>query len=188
MKVRHTVDSYSLHKKTKRMFSCPSFYILEGGGNFRISRQCALSQSPLQCMCPAPQQWHPSDTCLVLSWLWTTGGYIINTMRFEYLVTSPAYHYLEPHMDLLERQGYWKRVERTVFDGFFQTVKQGITHVYQKIWVGADAAPPQHHELLGWNLWKATSLQQMVWLNWALELPKVNSVKGLGCQILRNTD
>ncbi|XP_037076426.1 methyltransferase-like protein 27 [Pollicipes pollicipes] len=61
------------------------------------------------------------------------GGYIVNSMRFEYLVTVKEYHELEPHMDRLERAGLWRQVDRYVTDGYFQHVKQGITHVYQKL-------------------------------------------------------
>ena len=54
-------------------------------------------------------------------------------MRFEYLVTVEEFHSLEPHMDRLEKLGLWRRVDRYVTDRFFQTVKQGITYIYQKV-------------------------------------------------------
>jgi len=60
------------------------------------------------------------------------GGYVINSMRFEYLVTVPEYHRLERHMDLLESKGLWKRVDRYVTDRYFFETKQGITFIYQK--------------------------------------------------------
>lgn len=61
------------------------------------------------------------------------GGYIINSMRFEYLVTVPDYHRLERHMDDLEEAGRWRRVDRYVTDRYFFETKQGITHIYQKL-------------------------------------------------------
>lgn len=61
------------------------------------------------------------------------GGYVINSMRFEYLVTVEEFHRLEPHMDRLEQLGLWRRVDRYVTDRFFQTVKQGITYIYKKL-------------------------------------------------------
>ena len=61
------------------------------------------------------------------------GGYIINSMRFEYLVTVPEYHRLERHMDHLEAAGRWRRVDRYVTDRYFFETKQGITYIYQKL-------------------------------------------------------
>ncbi|XP_037090210.1 uncharacterized protein LOC119110477 isoform X2 [Pollicipes pollicipes] len=61
------------------------------------------------------------------------GGYIINSMRFEYLVTVPEYHRLERHMDDLEEAGKWRRVDRRVTDRYFFDTKQGITYIYQKL-------------------------------------------------------
>ncbi|XP_043202257.1 methyltransferase-like protein 27 [Amphibalanus amphitrite] len=61
------------------------------------------------------------------------GGYVINSLRFEYLVTVAEFHQLEPHMDRLEQRGLWHRVDRYVTDRYFQGVKQGITYIYQKL-------------------------------------------------------
>ena len=62
-----------------------------------------------------------------------TGGYVINSMRFEYLVTVPEYHRLERHMDELQQAGRWRRVDRYVTDRYFFETKQGITYIYQKL-------------------------------------------------------
>ncbi|KAF0290767.1 hypothetical protein FJT64_011031 [Amphibalanus amphitrite] len=63
----------------------------------------------------------------------STRGYVINSLRFEYLVTVTEFHQLEPHMDRLEQRGLWRRVDRYVTDRYFQGVKQGITYIYQKL-------------------------------------------------------
>ncbi|XP_043213402.1 uncharacterized protein LOC122377436 [Amphibalanus amphitrite] len=60
------------------------------------------------------------------------GGYVINSMRYEYLVTVPEYHRLDRHMDDLEDAGKWRRVDRYVTDHYFFS-KQGITYIYQKL-------------------------------------------------------
>jgi len=61
------------------------------------------------------------------------GGYVVNTMRLEYLVTMPEYHGLERHMDDLESKGLWRRVDRYVTDRYFYFIKQGVTYIYQKL-------------------------------------------------------
>ncbi|KAF0304729.1 hypothetical protein FJT64_023524 [Amphibalanus amphitrite] len=61
------------------------------------------------------------------------GGYIINSMRLEFLFISKDHTGLLDYQKSLEERGLWRRVSHIIFDGYFETVKQGITFVYQKI-------------------------------------------------------
>ena len=54
-------------------------------------------------------------------------------MRLEYLVAADEYTGLLDYLSSLEKRGLWRRVSQTVRDGYFETVKQGITFVYQKL-------------------------------------------------------
>ncbi|XP_043231150.1 methyltransferase-like protein 27 [Amphibalanus amphitrite] len=61
------------------------------------------------------------------------GGYIINSMRLEFLFISKDYTGLLDYQKALEERGLWRRVSHIIVDRYFETVKQGITFVYQKI-------------------------------------------------------
>jgi len=62
-----------------------------------------------------------------------TGGYVINSMRLEYLVTVPEYREMQAHMQKLEDAGLWRNIARIVTDRFYETYKQGFTTVFQKL-------------------------------------------------------
>ncbi|XP_037075854.1 methyltransferase-like protein 27 [Pollicipes pollicipes] len=61
------------------------------------------------------------------------GGYVVNTMRLEFLVMSDEYQQLESFMKRQEELGRWRRVERCVIDRYFEDAKQGVTFIYQKL-------------------------------------------------------
>ena len=63
--------------------------------------------------------------------IYYTGGYVIISMREEYLTYVKEYmNRLEPYMAELEVVGKWKRLERACVDNFaFE--KQGLVHVFQ---------------------------------------------------------
>jgi len=59
------------------------------------------------------------------------GGHIVIVTRAAHVTNVEQYRdKLEPLMDKLEREGKWKKVERTIFKGFFLD-KEGILWKYQ---------------------------------------------------------
>ena len=67
-------------------------------------------------------------------------------MRLEYIVISEEYDQLLTHIKSLEDRGLWRRVAHIVSDEYFEKTKQGITFVYQKLWVAAEHTQSHWHE------------------------------------------
>ena len=54
-------------------------------------------------------------------------------MRLEFLFTCEEYANMMQYVKDMEDRGLWRRVSIEIRDEYFETIKQGITFVFQKL-------------------------------------------------------